>query len=242
MPDHRISGCPMNQHDLIALLRSSASPAGERTPFCADDHDIVAYVDGSLNSHDHQRLERHLADCQVYVGRVGLLTRLVRDANEDDLPAASLIARARAHMHRRPMHSAPKWAAAAVVVLAVISVPNWGPDTDIGVEIDPRTTRAVPSVFASPQVLAPSAGMVITTDSLDFRWGSVPGSLYYNVRIVSDSGDLIAERRINGTEWQASDELNLSPGTEYFIRVDAYMSDAKTISSQHVRFKIKELN
>ena len=60
----------MNQQDLIALLRSSAGPAKEQTPFCADDLDIAAFVDGDLSDEDHQRLERHLAECPVCVGRV----------------------------------------------------------------------------------------------------------------------------------------------------------------------------
>ena len=127
-----------------------------------------------------------------------------------------------------------------MIALAVVVVPNWDPDTEVGTETGTRTTRTVSSVVSTPRLISPTGLMPIASNDLIFTWQGVPESLYYKVRIVSDSGDLIMERRIIGTEWQASDELNLSPATEYFVRVDAYMSDAKTISSQHVRFKMKE--
>ena len=232
----------MNQQELIALLQSAAAPNPGRTKFCVDDQDIAAYVDGSLDENDHQRLERHLAECPVCVGRVGLLSRLLRDSDELEQAPEPLLARARRLIQRRSMHSAPKWAAAAVITLAVVIVPNWDLDTGNGTEEDARTTRTVPSVISTPQLIAPSSLMSIPADELNFTWHAVADSLYYKVRIVSDTGSLIMERRVTGTDWQASDELSLSPGTEYFFRVDAYMSDAKTISSEHVRFKIRELN
>ena len=42
------------------------------------------------------------------------------------------------------------------------------------------------------------------------------------------------------TEWRPPGDLNLSPGVEYFVHVDAYPSEAKTISSDHIPFRVSD--
>ena len=61
----------MDRKHLIACLQRSAIEDPERTPFCPDDHDIAAFVDGDLDNASRVLIERHLPDCQGCVGRVG---------------------------------------------------------------------------------------------------------------------------------------------------------------------------
>ena len=82
--------------------------------------------------------------------------------------------------------------------------------------------------------------MTIEPARLVVRWTEVPGSQYYDVRIVTDSGDLVREARVEGTEWRPSTEIALRPGAEYYVHVDAYPSSTKAISSDHVPFTIAE--
>jgi len=220
----------MDRKHLIAYLQRSAIEDSERTPFCPDEHDIAAFVDGELDDSSRLLIERHLPDCPVCVGRVGQLTRLMRAdvAAEPDETSGT---------DRKLFEAVPQWAVAATVVLAIIWV-SWSPDTT---EVnDVRDVRNIESVLAPPQILAPDSGVLAGRDGLLIRWTEVPGSLYYEVRVVSDIGDLLNEARVEQTEWTLAEEIKLEPGREYYLRVDAYLSDSKAISSQHIPFRLRD--
>jgi hypothetical protein len=89
-------------------------------------------------------------------------------------------------------------------------------------------------------VLAPGSGAIVDEQLLAFRWSEVPGSRYYDVRIVTDTGDLVVEQRVAGTEWQPTHSLHLHPGAEYFVHIEAHPSESKTISSDHVPFLVSD--
>ena len=40
--------------------------------------------------------------------------------------------------------------------------------------------------------------------------------------------------------WALPAELELQPGAEYYLRVDAFLEEARRLSSRHVRFTIPE--
>lgn len=225
----------MDRKRLIALLQRSAAGDHEGTPFCPDDHDIAGFVDGTLNDPARKLIERHLPDCQACVSRVGLLTRLLREHAAESHHEASQA------VPKDWKHIAPQWAAAASVVLAVAylaGTSDFLSNTDQA--SDYQTTRNLDSQIAAPEILAPSTGVIGSRDGWVIRWTEVPGSLYYEVRVVTDVGDLLSKQRVEGTEWTIDHELNLEPGREYFIRVDAYLSDAKAISSQHIPFRLRD--
>jgi hypothetical protein len=105
---------------------------------------------------------------------------------------------------------------------------------------DPRQSRNLNSTLGAPQVLAPANGAAIDLGSLVFQWSEVPDSLYYDVRVVTDEGDLIWQERVEDTELALPEHLQLKTGSEYFVRVDAYLAAAKSISSRHVPFTVTE--
>ncbi len=225
----------MDRKDLTLLLQRSAVGQGARTPFCSDDDEIAGFVDGALNQSAREHIERHLPDCQACVSRVGLLTRLVRYHAAGD---GSKVAEIRT---RNWKQTAPQWAVAASVILAVAYVAGtsqFTADTDPAAEY--QTTRNLDSRVAGPEILAPTSGVIGERDGLTIRWTEVPGTLYYEVHIVSDIGNLVSAQRVDGTEWTIGRHLNLESGREYFIRVDAYLTDANPISSQFIPFKLQE--
>ena len=218
----------MDRKHLISSLQSSAVGADDGTPFCPDDHDIAGFVDRTLGDSERILIERHLPDCQACVSRVGLVTRLMRD---DEANVAKPTAA------RTWRQTVPRWAVAATVLLTI----GWFASSPILDQSDDYTAvRSISSVLSPPEILAPSSGILGEREGFVIRWTEVPGSLYYEIRVVTDAGDLLSEARVNNTEWTIDHELHLEPGREYFIRVDAYLSDSQTIRSEHMPFRLKD--
>ena len=225
----------MDQKSLISLLQRSAAAYEERTRFCPDDHEIAGFVEGSLNGVAREHIERHLPDCQSCVSRVGLLTRLVREHAAGD---QTKVAESNTRDWKQ---TAPQWAVAASVILAVgylAGTYNFTADTDPATEY--QTTRNLDSQITAPEILAPTSGVIGKRDELVIRWTEVPGILYYKVRVVSDVGNLVSSQRVNGTEWTIGRDVSLESGREYFVRIDAFLTDAKPISSQFIPFRLRE--
>jgi hypothetical protein len=133
--------------------------------------------------------------------------------------------------------SAPQWAVAATVVLAIAGLAL---SPTIERSDDYSTVRKVSSALTPPEILAPSSGILGERDGFVIRWTEVPGSLYYEVRVVTDVGNLLGEARVENAQWTIGRELELEPGREYFIRVDAFLSDSQTIRSEHMPFRLKD--
>ena len=235
----------MNQEDLTSLLRATSGTARDRTSACPDEERLAAFVDGDLASADAEALQLHLADCESCLATVGFLAR---DRNAGDEPVSETdLARARQLVKQPPARwtrlAPARWATAAVVLVAIGAVTQFSrvsEPTYVGLAPEARTTRNSPGSQPALQVLIPGAGDTVNAKQLEFRWSEVPGSRYYDVRIVTEAGDLVVEQRVAGTDWQPADSLHLNPGSEYFVHVEAHPSEAKTISSDHVPFLVSD--
>ena len=219
----------MDRNALISLLRQHAGQREEPTPFCPDDHEIAAFVDGTLSESAHVHIEHHLPDCRVCINRVGSLTRLMREPAVDVRPT------------RDWRRSAPKWATAASVFLAIgyfAGISSTGPTDPVAA--DYRPTRTLNSTISAPEILASESGLIGERDDLVIRWTEVPGTLYYEVRVVSDVGDFVSAERVTETQWAVGSDLGLEPDNEYFVRVDAFLTDSKSISSSFIPMKVAE--
>ena len=65
----------------------------------------------------------------------------------------------------------------------------------------------------------------------------MPGTPYYDVRVVTDEGDVIVQQRVTGTRWQPPAHLDLRSSAEYFVLVEAYPDGDKAVSPRHVPFR-----
>lgn len=219
----------MKKDELKSLLQQP-EVAVERQPGCPDDYQLAAYMDVGLNERDHQRFELHLADCAWCIGRVGIIGR----AGEVETTVPVL------ELSRTRWRPAPRWAVAAVLVL-IIGVGSQLNFPYLSTQpIDIRETRNIDPGAMGPSFLSPLEGMTITPATGVFNWTAVPASLYYQVRIVSDEGDLLWKERVNATQWGLPGELSLAPGAEYYVRVDAYLAEAKTLNSDYLLFRIEK--
>lgn len=238
----------MNRVELKSMLRRSTD-ATERQPDCPVDEKLASFMDGGLSEQELEHLMNHLADCTFCLERVGMLSR-ARDADTPARVPELLLTRSRklaaprqtAAARNDTFGVAARWAAAAAVVLAIglVARPALVPDpqsTPAGQQVpDYRQTRNFNPNALGPGILSPPEGATISSRNGLFRWSTVPDSLYYQVRIVSDEGDLVWQERVDGTEWTLPPSLALVPGAEYFVRVDAYLTESKALNSDFVAF------
>jgi hypothetical protein len=229
--------------DLESRLRKVTDGPRTRTAACPDEHEIAGYVDGTLPAETRGHFEEHLAGCDACLALIGFLSR-DRERASDEHVSELALARARSLIRPSPggswARSVPQVAAAAAVLLALSPLLVWqapGPTLRGDGSVAPETRSATPQEYGL-QVVSPLAGAAIDAGDLTVRWKAVPGSRYYAVRIVSETGELITEERTDDTEWQPSRAIDLSAGGEYYVQVDAYPADSKAISSDHVAFRV----
>jgi len=219
----------MNKQKLTNLLNILDENAALRTPDCPGDHEIAASVAGQLPAQARDQFQRHVADCDFCIRQVGLLSRL-HEVEPDQRVSEFFLARARrmGGSHTRPiLRYAPRWAVAAVVVLAVTFAMNWdlltapvpevtsaGSPVRVSRNMDPQQSRNLNSRLGAPQVLAPANGATIDPGSLVFRWSEVPDSLFYDIRVVTDEGDLLWQERVEATELGFPAHLQVEPESD----------------------------
>jgi hypothetical protein len=213
---------------------------------CPDEQQIAGYVDGALDEVARGRFELHLADCARCLELVGLLCR-ERDAEAIEPVTHEVVTRAPTVLAEGPQRRwrfAPQWAAAAALVLAVPLLLQLGRNPDRGAEGQgrpgPTSTRTLKSASVGLQVLSPGAGTAVDPQRLSFSWTEVLGTPYYDVRIVTDVGDVVIQQRVTGTTWRPPAPLDLQPGAEYYVHIDAYPSGDKAMSSDHVPFRVSD--
>lgn len=236
----------MNPDHLTSLLAAGAANDPRRSPACPDEHQIAGYVDGGLDEAARQQLEVHLADCGYCLALIGLLCR-ERQADGIGPALKEGLPEARAPMAKWPQHRwrlAPQWAAAAALVLAVPLLLQLGRNLDRGAEQEEPpysgVTRALTSSATVLQVLSPGTGTAVDARRLSFHWTEISGTPYYDVRIVTDAGDLVIQQRVTGTTWRPPAHLGLQPGADYFVHIDAYPAGDKAVSSDHVPFRVAD--
>ncbi len=236
----------MNPDHLISLLAARTADNLTPSPGCPDEHQIAGYVDGGLGDAAREQVERHIADCGRCLALVGLLCR-ERDADAIPPVPDGAVAPTRALVTKRPQprwRLAPQWAAAAALVLAVPLLLQFGRNLDRGTEgqgrPEPSVTRTLAASATGLQVLSPGDGASVDPRRLSFRWTEVSGSPFYDVSIVTDAGDVVVQQRVTGTAWRLPAQLSLQPGAEYFVRIDAYPSGDKAVSSAHVPFRVSD--
>lgn len=187
---------------------------------------------------DHTQFEAHLADCAFCIERVGILGRAGESASTDTLPQQAVANSEKPAWSRR----APRWATAAVVVLAIGFIAERLTSDRLSTAPEQLQSpilvseRSVKAASPFPEILSPLEGGMVDPEQFVFRWKEVPGSLFYDIRIVSDDGAQIARQRVWGTQWSLPSETRLQTGSEYFVRVDAFVSEGKAVSSEHTIF------
>lgn len=251
----------MDEKELVRLLQSRGQGSAARRWYCPDEAQLAAYTDGQLGGGARQRVELHLADCAFCLGQVAFLLRLEEAEAPAEVPL-SLLARARARVERQSLQLAWRWATAAAVAasLALAGV-VWFREQRIP-SVSPKSSPAPPKRIASPpvapsrppsatprtvrkgekeefvpEVLFPREGASVSQEQLDFQWKPVPRTVFYEIRVVTEAGDLVWEARATDTSARLPRQIQLQAGQKYFVWVHAYLPEGKTVKSKAVAFK-----
>jgi len=237
----------MNVRQIIALFKTSARPGAKATADCLPPERLAAYQDGKLTQAERATAQAHLAVCDACLGQLAALSRAAAAQDTEAGVPQSLVARAAAlFTPTAPVRAPTRWrwamplAAAAMLLLALnLALQRApGPDREPGGMPAPQS-RIVNGEVLLPRLLAPAEGGVVLPQEQVFRWSEVPGALFYDVRLVSLDGDLLLRERVDGTRWLIPNSMKLEPGQEYFVRVDAYLDDARYLSSEHRLFRVE---
>lgn len=234
----------MDKRKIIATLRRSRDAAASATDACLLPERLAAFLDGALCEAEHTAAEAHLADCGFCLGQLAALLRSMEDATPPAVPD-TLLAQAE-RLAGRPARRTPRsfhWAAAAMLVMAlglIVMQRTQNPTEDAA---EPsHQTRYADQDALQLRLLAPEEGSVIRPLEQIFQWSAVPGALFYDVRLVGPDGDLLLRERVEETRWLIPQQLQLEAGIDYFVRIDAYLSDVRYLSSEHVLFTIAGAN
>ena len=250
---------------MLDRIRRQRSRTGLKRGWrCPEETELAGYAEAQLGGSAKERLEHHLADCGYCRNQVAALLRLQAEAVPSEVPAA-LLARAR-ELAERAGHGSSlpllRWgtiAAAACLALVVATTyrqPVPSPPLTPSRPAPPAALPSTPSVTVPPpagprivrnqrketptlHLLYPREGAVVAPKEVEFRWKRVPGTLYYDIRIVTDEGDLIWEGRADQTRVTLPSDIHLQAGQEFFVRIRAQLPEGKTVSSRVVGFKVK---
>lgn len=237
----------MQQKRLISLLAVGDPGEGGPSPNCPDEVQVAAYVDGTLTGRERQDLERHLADCGHCLSMVATLCaerRADRNASADLPTRPETAHRPRAPAAQPsigPSRLSPRWAAAATLVLALPLGFYLGASRDEAQRGGSApVARTLVTGHGTPQVFVETLEAGPNKDRLSFSWTPVEGSPYYDVRIVTDVGDVVTQQRVTGTSWQPPPRLALQAGRDYYVHVDAYPAGDTPVGSGHVGFTVPD--
>jgi hypothetical protein len=236
----------MEEYKLTELLLRTSREVPERTAFCPREDQITTYFDGRLEEQVSSILVRHVAECRYCQAQLGNLARLQSNNQQTRAPGPVLADAKRLIKSFPPsrIRFSPTWAAAAVVVLAVSTIITLGPipgsspglsrPATPAVSSVPRSIRAFDATAPVFSIGSPTDGTTINPDGLTIRWSEMPDTLHYEVRVVDLAGGIVWSERTEGTESHPPVDQFLQSGESYYVRVDAYLARAKTVSSDHV--------
>jgi hypothetical protein len=114
---------------------------------------------------------------------------------------------------------------------------------DTGVPASPAEEPVLRSIEAPNgrlRVLTPVEGALINPDGLEIRWSGIEGSLHYELYVLSEAGDVLMHKRTAETYWSGAESLQLEPGAEYYVYVEARLPDTRSTGSRHVPFGVKD--
>lgn len=231
-------------------MPSALQPAevGERTSFCPDDPEIAAFFENTSGARSRARVAQHLAACGHCRARLGMLARLARIEDREDVPE-DLLARAKqlpsgGRTGLRTWHAAM---AAAVVVLAIglfvgggwfAGLGPGGHPADPGGETPARQLRSLDHEGLRPRILNPAADAELGPGAVVFRWTPVEGALRYQVLLLDESGRPLLAQQLEATTWEFDDVSELQPGRRYYVRVIAELTDGRAAASGHTAFSV----
>jgi Putative zinc-finger len=244
---------------MIMLIVNAFTGPAERGWRCPSSEKLAAYIDGSMSSEHRRALERHLADCnyclELVAGEVSEVRQTapatptwLRQRAEDQA------GRAKSKNRRWAWVLAPVLTGLVTVALLVKSPghlkeegPREGPNNPPAVtapQSSPSTTiqpaeptRSAEGQTKSLRLIVPSMGAASRASQLRFVWTAIPNASYYQVRLMTEEGQLVWEERLDQANVRPPSALKIAPGN-YFVWVTAYLNDGRELQAAPTRFQV----
>ena len=255
----------MIQEILNRILGRGDASRMKRGWRCPDETALAAFMDAQMSGQARQRVLAHLADCRACCDQVAAAVRVQSGNVPSDVPL-ELLARARALADRKESgHSMPvlRWGAvaAAASMALVVAVTYRRPDAPATLPVvqptpiptvtsappapppvatEPPSVRNLQRAASAPQVLYPRDGGVVSSTGAEFRWKRVPTALSYDVRVVTEDGDLVWEGSAEESRIILPATVHLAAGEAFYVRVRANLPEGKSATSKAVGFKVKK--
>jgi hypothetical protein len=188
------------------------------------DEDLAAYLDGILSTADRVRLEGHLSGCEYCRSRVALAVHALKGAQ-----------------HGRRFSRWARVALAAVAAAAALSgvllLTRRAVRTAPPIEVRaPEPEAGTPAL----RIVQPSRGSTVAPSELRFVWRSLGSDVLYQVTVSAVDGRTLWNARTSDTVNVPPPEAvrRLEPGQNYFWRVDALLSNLRSVTSGDQRFEV----
>lgn len=254
------------EDQLMRDLLSSSEREPRRGWRCASAEALAAYVDGAGSAAQRERQERHFSECAHCRAEIAALVKLLREEEPPPVPPV-LLHQAAALTEDAPGVSSQWMWAAAGVTAAVLAVAVWNflpsspapaPPAEARQEAAPVATSPAPVVVAESRppldatvpevrrssrnvtsvvILSPQPEATLAPDATRFHWAAVPGALTYEVRVLTESGDIVWETRVSSSSATVPREHAL-PAGRYYLMVRAGLSEGRSVSSPSMAFTI----
>lgn len=218
----------MPEEKLRSLFRKQREQCGPRTDSCPGDEEIANLIGRELPAEEATPLKTHVADCAFCTS---LLANAVRTTNygtvecgaTDDGTAPGLRAIAAAAM------------LAVVAITAFWQLPDDGITPEEAAEL-----RAVREPQSVPSLVFPTERQNVSAADMTVRWTPVADAIHYSVRIVDDYGRIVVDSFADAPAYAVPPHIRLAPGTNYYVKIDAYVVGDKAVSSSHVHFTVAD--
>ncbi|MHB8654056.1 MAG: zf-HC2 domain-containing protein [Terriglobia bacterium] len=255
----------MHENNLAAFFKSRKTNETSHRG-CLDESQIAAYADQQLTGQARERVEAHLADCDVCLAQVAFLIH-TQPAGTPELVPPWLLLRAKnlAQKEGRTQGSAlwhwGRFAAVAACLVLVAGVMlrrhatmptfkwHYYPvplNHNVPRQTSPPTPPAgqigVPKVRGDQNdplaltVVFPPAGSTVSENEMDFHWAPVAGALDYELQLMTADGDLVWKQTTTHPSLRLPGKVRLEAGRQYFVLVRVFLTEGKSVESRPVAF------
>jgi hypothetical protein len=229
---------------------------------CLSEQDLAAYADQQLIGTERVRVERHITTCDACLAQVAFLVRsATTDPNETPsflFTKAAALGKVKSQSSGFRWHWAAAAGALAVIVIAALQS-NVAPSQP-SPAVAEKETRSSPTIVADAtrtkplQSLAdestvrgrsrevawglssPKAGETVDAANLQFRWEPRSGAASYELKVVSEDGNVLWEQRTESTSAKMPASVHLVKGKTYYVWLSVHTASGQIDRAKAVEF------
>lgn len=231
---------------------------------CPNEQQLTAYAEQQLVGVERSTVEQHLSSCDACLRQVAFLMRVesipTRHA-PPDLVQAAIKSSAR---NTPKILSSWQWLVPATATVAAVAFTLLGihrrTQTPTIPEPSKSLTAALNPAIAKPQantggptegnqlrgtqepsdlvLLSPIPDERVNASQLEFRWNAKDGAAFYEVEILSETGDVVWKQRTVASLLKVPPSIRLEKDKSYYVWVRSHTVHGQVEQSKAVRFTI----